>query len=210
VWVVTNFSPRGATIDGKEPPLQSWAREIDHQRLEKADRGGEPFNDTEVYCISGGMPRMMMGAAYPIQILQTSGQVTILFELLRNLRIIYLTDKHPNPEEIDPSYNGDSIGRWQGDTLVVDSVGFNDKTTIDKYGIPHTDALHVIERIRRTDENTLEDLMTIEDPKTFTASWQYRAVYKRAAAGTRIAEYMCEENNRNQPDEQGEVTFKRK
>jgi hypothetical protein len=209
VWVVTNFTPKGVTLDGKEPPLLPWARDVYHKRLDLAERKGLPFNDTEVYCVSGGMPRMMMGAAYPVQILQTAGQVTILFELIRNVRYIHLTDKHPDPADIDPSYNGDSIGRWEGDTLIVDTIGLTDRSTVDKYGIPHTDALHVVERIRRTDENTFEDLMTIEDPKTFTAPWQYRAVYKRAPAGTRLAEYMCE-NNRNLPDEKGQVTFKEK
>jgi hypothetical protein len=209
VWVVTNFTPKGVTLEGKEPPLQSWARDIYHKRLDLAQHKGLPFTDTEVSCLSAGMPRMMMGAAYPVQILQTAGQVTILFELIRNVRYIFLTDKHPDPADIDPSFNGDSIGRWEGDTLIVDTIGLTDRTTVDKYGIPHTDALHVLERIHRTGKDTLEDLMTIEDPKTFTAPWQYRAIYKRASPGTRIGEYMCE-NNRNLPDQNGNITFRDK
>ena len=137
VWIVTNFTPKGVTIDGKGPPLQPWARDIYDKRLALADREGLDFNDTEAYCLSGGMPRMMTGSAYPVQILQTTGQVTILFELMRNVRFIHLTDKHPDTADIDPSYNGDSIARWEGDALIVDTIGLLDRTTVDNNTASH-------------------------------------------------------------------------
>src|ERR1700688_3338920 len=92
VWMVTNFSPYGKTIDGKDPPLQKWARDIYDQRLATAAKG-HPYPDSETFCFTPGMPRMMFGPPYPVQILQTAGQVTILFEILHNVRLIYLTDK---------------------------------------------------------------------------------------------------------------------
>jgi hypothetical protein len=205
VWMVTNFNPSGKTIDGKAPPLQKWARDLYDQRLAMAAQG-HPFPDSETYCFTPAMPRMMFGPPYPIQILQTAGQVTILFEILHNVRYIYLTDKHSSLDDIDPSYHGESIGHWEKDTLVVDTIDMLAKSTIDKYGIPHSDALHVTERIRRTGKDALEDVVTMEDPKAFTATWSYRATYTRQPPDTRLEEYFCE-NNRNPVDKDGKVLF---
>jgi hypothetical protein len=205
VWLVTNFSPFGKTIDGKDPPLQKWARDIAVQRQALAAQG-HPFPDSETYCFTPGMPRMMFGPGYPIQILQTAGQVTMLFEILHNVRFIYLTDKHSSLNDIDPSYHGESIGHWEQDTLVIDTIDMTDKSTMDKAGTPHSDALHVVERIRLTGKNTMEDLVTMEDPKAFTAPWIFRATFEREPAGTRLQEYFCE-NNRNPVNQEGNVTF---
>jgi hypothetical protein len=205
VWMVTNYSPYGKTIDGKDPPLQKWARAIADQRLATAAKG-HPYPDSETFCFTPAMPRIMFGPGYPVQILQTAGQVTMLFEILHNVRFIYLTDKHSSLDDIDPSYHGESIGHWEKDTLVVDTIGMTDKSTIDKYGTPHSDALHVIERIRLTNKDALEDVVTMEDPKAFTAPWIYRATYARQAADMRLQEYFCE-NNRNPVDKNGNVIF---
>ena len=96
----------------------------------------------------------------------------------------------------DPGYMGDSVGHWEGDTLVVDTIGFNDKTTLDMGGMPHSDAMHVIERIRRIDDNTLEDLITVDDPKTFTKPWTQRMRYK--TSNDVIQEDFCD-NNKDAP-----------
>ena len=207
-WVVTNFDPQGKTIDGKDPPLQKWARDIADERFRTAAKG-HPFPDTETLCLTAGMPRIMFGpgSGAPIEILQTQGQVTLLFEVMHNMRFIYLTSKHSSLDDIDPSYHGESIGHWEGDTLVVDTIDLTDKTTIDKYGIPHSDALHLVERIRRTGRDALEDVVTMTDPKAFTAPWVYRATYTRAPAGTRVQEFFCD-NNRNPVDDKGTVLFK--
>lgn len=205
VWAVTNFSPFGKTIDGKEPPLQKWARDIAQQRQALAAQG-HPFPDSETYCFTPAMPRMMFGPNYPIQILQTAGQVTMAFEILHNTRFIYLTDKHSAPDDLEPNFHGESIGHWEQDTLVIDTVGLSAKTTMDKSGTPHSDALHVVERIRLTGKNSMEDVVTMTDPKAFTAPWVFRATYERAPPGTRIEEYFCE-NNRNPVNAEGNVEF---
>jgi len=205
IWLVTNFNPQGKTIDGKNPPLQKWARDIADERLQTAAKG-HPFPDSETFCFTPGMPRMMFGPPYPIQILQTHGQVTLVFEILHNVRFVYLTSTHSSLDDIDPSYHGESIGHWEGDTLVVDTIDMTDKSTLDKYGIPHSDALHVIERIRRTGPDALEDMVTMIDPKAFTAPWVFRATYAREVPGTRLQEYFCD-NNRNPVDKDGNVIF---
>jgi hypothetical protein len=96
-------------------------------------------------------------------------------------------------KDLDPTYNGDSVGKWDGDTLVVDTIGFNDVTWIDHVGLPHTDALHVVERIRRVDHDTLVDDFTIEDPKAYTKPFTASQTY-HLKPGWEIAEYVCDNN----------------
>ena len=203
VWIVTNFVNSTKpidlritkTIEGEEPPMQQWVREIYEKRISDA-RAGRIFADTESYCVASGMPRAMRGPNYPIQILQTPGQVTILFEALHNMRFIYLDEPLPPIEEVEPSLWGISVGHWEGDTLVVKTIGLSERTTLDKLGLPHSNELEVTERIRLTSKDTFEDLITINDPKAFTRTWQIKATYKRMPAGSRLMEYECADNNR--------------
>jgi hypothetical protein len=145
-----------------------------------------------------------LSAPFPVQILETAGQVTLLFEEQNHFRIIHLNGTHP--ADPDPGFMGHSIGHWEGSVLVVDTVGLTDRTSIDQVGMPHSEDLHVIERFRRADANTLEVTVTIDDPQTFSRRWDAKAVFQRAAAGTEIQEYICE-NNRNPPDAEGHATF---
>ena len=108
------------------------------------------------------------------------------------LRQIHLDRGHPKAFD-SLTYNGDSIGKWEGDTLVVDTTGFNDITWLDHVGLPHTEALHVIERINRVDHDTLKDDFTIEDPKAYTKPWIAQQIYK-LKPGWEIAEYVCDNN----------------
>jgi hypothetical protein len=214
VWIVTNFVNSykpleeriTRTIEGDAVPLQSWAQEIYDKRLNEA-RDGRAFADTEAYCIASGMPRVMRGPNYPIQILQTEGQITIIFEALHNVRFIYLDDVLPPEDEWEYTLFGQSAGRWEGDTLVVETVGLTDLTTIDKVGLPHTKKLRVTERIRLTSPDTFEDLITIDDPGAFTRPFTIRATYKRMPPGSRISEFECNLNNRNRPTPDGKVSF---
>lgn len=214
VWLMTGYKGSRAsarqrvavTLEGKPAPLLPAAAELLEKRITDADRG-YPFANSLTYCLPGGMPLMIIaGAPYPIQILETPGQVTMLFEEQNHFRIIHLDARHP--EDPDPSYMGHSIGHWEGDTLVVDTVGLTDRTTIDQVGMPHSEDLHLVERYRRVDRDTLEVRVTLTDPETFSSSWQTRAVYKSAAPGIGVSEYICE-NNRNTPDAQGRIGFQR-
>jgi hypothetical protein len=102
----------------------------------------------------------------------------------------------PHKKDLAPTWMGDSIGRWEGDTLVVDTVGFNDRTWLDQVGHPHSDALHLVERIRRHDHDTLQIDFTFDDPKAYTQPWTGEKLFK-LRLDWNISEYVCEDNFTN-------------
>jgi hypothetical protein len=201
------FPPRERTIrtlDGSPPPLLPAAAAVLEKRITDADKG-ILFGNSLTNCLPGGVPMMLFGAGdYPIQILETPGQVTLLMDEQNHFRVVHLGGKHP--ADPDPSFLGHSIGHWEGDTLVVDTVGLNDRTTLDMVGTPHTEALHVIERFRRSAADRLEIRVTVDDPGAFSKSWETKATWKASPPGTELNEYICE-NNRNATDAQGNQTF---
>ena len=182
VWQYDHFHlalfPKGTT-----PPFTPWGE----ARFKAADT---TVNDPNLGCLPHGVPRAMF-APLPIEIFQVPGRVLILQESLNELRQVYMN--RPHPKDPDPTYDGDSVGRWEGDTLVVDTIGFNDITWLDHVGLPHSDQLHVIERIRRVDHDTLRDDFTIEDPKAYTKTWTASQDYK-LHPGWEIREYTCDRN----------------
>ena len=207
VWIISGYKgSQGSTarqrvlmtIDGKMPPLQPWAAQLLEKRIKDSD-DGDPFANTVTNCLPGGVPEMMFGGPTPIEILPMKNQVVILLEELDLYRHIYLNESHP--KVLDPGYMGHSVGHWEGDTLVVDTIGLNDKTTLDGPGMPHSEQMHIVERFRRTGRDTMDLVVTIDDPKTFTAPWTTKVVY-RYAPTTRLNEYVCE-NNRNASDTEG-------
>jgi hypothetical protein len=151
-------------------------------------------SDPTAGCLPPGFPRIM-GTPYPLEFIVQPDKVTILFEAYSQVRRIY-TDGRKHPADLDPSYNGDSIGHWEGDTLVVDTVGLRGDTVFDVSGAPHSDAMHVTERIRRVSKDSIEDRILIEDPKALTKPWSVLRTYEQKPEWT-IAEYVCEENQRN-------------
>jgi hypothetical protein len=110
-------------------------------------------------------------------------------------RTVYM-DGRPHPKDLEPSYYGHSTGRWEGDSLVVDSVGFNEKFFFDRYGSPHTERLHLIERFTRTDLNTLKYEITVDDPGAYTSTWK-SGFFLRWTPGVELFEYVCQENTRD-------------
>src|SRR5262245_42170125 len=149
--------------------------------------------DPTARCLPPGVPRSL-GSPFPIEILQDATSVTILYEYMHLIRRIP-TDGRGHPADLDPTFMGDSVGKWEGDTLVVDAVGFNDKTWVDTEGHQHSDALHVIEKYRRTGPDTIAYEVTIDDPKTYKQSWTASRSLTRHADWT-LKEYVCEENNK--------------
>ena len=127
-----------------------------------------------------------------MQIVQVPGQVIMLFEYDHFIREIF-TDGRQHPKDFDTSYMGHSVGHWEGDTLVADTVSFNDKSLIDRVGHPHSDALHVVERIRRVDQNSLEIGLTVEDPKAFTKPWSTKLIFE-SKPDWKVMEQICEDN----------------
>jgi hypothetical protein len=130
--------------------------------------------------------------------------VNILFEEFTTFRTIYMD--RPHQEDPDPSFFGDSVGRWEGDTLVIDTIGLTTQTVVDNAGVPHSEQLHVVERLRRTGPDSLELVSTMDDPKAFTRPWSLRMEYVSVPDG-RLREYYCE-NERNAPDETGRTGIK--
>lgn len=150
-------------------------------------------NDPNLGCLPEGMPRFMLSIPLPMEIFQLPTRVVIIREGVQVFRQIYLNRDHP--KDLDPTYSGDSVGKWEGDTLVVDTIGLNDKTWVDNAGLPHSEAMHVVERIRRTDHDTLVDDLTIEDPMTYTKAITAQRVWK-LRPGWEIQEFVCTENNK--------------
>jgi hypothetical protein len=159
-------------------------------------KAATPEQDPELTCVPPGIPATLL-EPFPIEILQVPGKVLMLFEYDHLVRPIY-TDGRKIPDDPDPTYMGSAVGKWEGDTFVVDTVGFNEKTWLDDTGLPHSDVLHVTERIRRLDHNTLEDVITIDDPKSYTKPWTVRKVFDLKPKWE-IMEYECEENNKENP-----------
>lgn len=141
-------------------------------------------------CVPLGVPQSFV-TPYPFQIVQTPKLVVMIFEYPNTFRIIP-TDGRPHPPDPDPTWMGDAIGRWDGDTLVVDTVGFNDKTEVSGYR--HTDALHVIERFRRVDGGLQYDV-TVEDPNVFASPWVLPTrVLPFRPELEKVDEYVCEKS----------------
>ncbi len=149
-----------------------------------------------------GMPRVMT-YPYPFEILLSPDRVTIIYEAESQVRRIYLDrDEHLPFDELDPSYQGDSIGWWEGDTFVIDTIGFNTLTTVGR-GLPHSEEMHIVERWQFVNEDTVNVEMTISDPLAFVEPLIQEIAYSKRPTW-RIREYHCLENNRDAPDEEGE------
>jgi hypothetical protein len=142
-------------------------------------------------CFPPGVPRIYLHPV-PMEIIQIPGRVFLRFEFDHLLREIW-TDGRGHPTDWNPTYMGHSIGKWKGDTFVVDTIGFNDKTWLDRLGHRHSEDLHVVERFRRVDHNTLQDDITVEDPKTFTKPWNTHVIFA-LRPDWEILEHACADN----------------
>jgi len=143
-----------------------------------------------------------MKGNFPFEIVQTDNQVVFVFEedgRLQQVPVVASKDKATHPKNPVPTFNGDTVGYWEGDTLVVDTIGFNEKTPF----IPatfHTSSLHTIDRYRLVnDGKDLEVRMTIDDPGAYTKPWETRVVFSRVREGYKLRDYRCAENNRELP-----------
>ena len=144
-----------------------------------------------------------MGQPYPMEFLLTPGKVTIVIEAYQQVRHIY-TDGRPLPEDPDPKFHGTSIGRWEGDTLVVDTVGFSPLTELTRY-VSFSPKARIVERFRLTDADTMSIETTIMDPEALTAPYPMGGRTLTRHRNWTLAEYICEENNRNFVDEKGKA-----
>jgi len=202
VWSVrgspaTRYLSWGFSKD--EPPMTPWAEEkfkankpsFGPRAVEDSNDPVNPTTLSAVGCFPPGMPRLYL-QPFPMEIVQTPGRVLMLFEFNHFIRQIF-TDGRPHNTALGPTWLGDAIGHWDGDTLVVDTVGFNDKTWVDRAGHPHSTQMHLTERIRRVDKNTLTDDITIEDPIAYTKPWGGQLTF-RLHPTWNITEMVCEDN----------------
>jgi hypothetical protein len=175
-------------LSGRQPPpYQPWAAK---KVLESYNK--RAIDDPDALCLPPGVPRTGNIGLFPTQIVQTPTQVIILHEYMNIFRIIPLNAKHP--DDLEPAYMGDSVGHWEGDTLVVDVTGFNDKTWLGVAGAFHSEELHITERYTRISKDRINYDVTMEDPKVFTKPWVlHNSMMLRE--GTRLREYVCAENN---------------
>jgi plastocyanin len=157
---------------------------------EKYKVGEDYAGDLGEHCLPPGVPGATQ-QPYPMQIVETPNQVVILYEAYHLFRVIP-TDGRPHPKDLDPTWMGNSVGHWEGDTLVVDVTGFNDKTAVDIYR--HTTAYHVVERYTRTSYDQIHYEATISDPNVFAAPFKDAGIL-RLHPEWQIQEYICEENN---------------
>jgi hypothetical protein len=171
------------------------------QPLPFTPEGLEAFNDVWNHidptskCIFPGVPRVNT-SPYPFQIVQLPDKVIFLYEYMHNFRVIH-TDGRPHRKNWEPSLLGDSIGRWEGDTLVIETVNLTDRTWLDDHGNRHSDALRVIERWRRISANQLSYEETIDDPKFYTKPWTVGWTIPLAPPDWELMEYACTDNNKD-------------
>ena len=148
----------------------------------------------EGLCLFAGIPRASISGV-PFEIVQNANRVAFLYELMSTWRSIPV-DGRSHPKRVDPSYFGNGIGSWDGDTLVIDSIGFKDRLSwVDDDAHPHSDAMHVVERWRRIDQDHLDHTVWVEDPKFYTKPWTFHRVFTHMAPGQEVMEYACDENN---------------
>jgi hypothetical protein len=200
-----NFSPRDLSgvwfiepyyqtiLPNEDPPFRPAAEALFKKwNYEKVHSAPERGPDPAPRCIPPGIPRTML-QPFPWEIVMARDRIVMIFEYQSLVRQIF-TDGRGHPKDLDPTYMGNSIGKWDGDTLVVDDTGFNGKTWLDPKGLPTSDALHVTERIRRIDYDTLEAAFTIDDPKMYTKPWTATKRFT-LKPDWQIKEYVCAENN---------------
>jgi hypothetical protein len=167
---------------------------------------GEQLDNSSARCIPYGVPSMMSIAIYPVEFIQTAKQVTIISEAFSEVRRVYLDRPQAKLEDVAPGYYGRSVGHWEGETLVVETIGI--KPTVSGYrGMPHSPQMRVTERIALISPEILHDQITIDDPVILEKPFTYTVAFKRMPSDYEMVEFVCD-NNREYVDEKGIVRLK--
>jgi len=156
------------------------------------DKVGSAYDPTG-FCLYPGVPRIV-NSPFPMEIVQTPDRVAFLYEYMTTFRSIN-TEGRAHSKNPEPTFFGESVGRWDGDAFVVDTIGLNDRTWLDTAGHQHSEALHVIERYQMADANHIQLDITVDDPKMYTKPWNNHRVLERLKPGEHLLEYSCDENN---------------
>ena len=201
VYWATRYNAKLQLIGGGELPLTPAGKAAYDKNIAGL-RDGSMIDEARKFCLPDGVPRVL-ATPYPFQIFQQPNQVAMVHELNHQVRIIPLKPVEKTFEVIAlPHYNGHAFGRYEGDTLVIETIGFNEKTFLDATGAPHTDELHTIERIRKTSPTELEITITVRDPAYYTRDWQARFVYT-LRRDVKLEDYICGEPHRDISSVQG-------
>lgn len=187
----------------KTPYAAEWQARRAAQ--EDATRKGEPLATLGSQCVPYGMPTMMAVANYPVEILQTAGQVTIVTEAFSEVRRVYLDRPQMAIDDVPPGYYGRSTGTWQGDTLVIETIGIAPQVA-GYQSLPHSPQLRITERISRVSADVLQDQITLNDPVVLERPVTYTLAYRRLPK-YEMVEFVCD-NNREYTDEKGVVRMK--
>jgi len=203
VWVLNRAPPGPA----ERPVLKGqYLKDYEAWREAVKTHGGEAPHEGS-YCTPPGMPGIMGIGQYPMEFLFTPGRVTTHHEAWMQWRNIY-TDGRSHPDDLEATFEGDSIGHWEGGTLVVDTIGVKEAAPLGQ-GMKHGPRMHIVERIHLApkDRDTLVDEMTIDDPDALEKPWAHTLTYKRSREW-QLLEFECAENDRNPVDSSGKTGFK--
>jgi hypothetical protein len=197
-WERFGRGARGAAPGTVPPPAAQpqlkpeFQKEVQarQQAAREADQKGKPLATNATLCLPEGMPAMM-GATFPMEILQSRGQVTVIEEAFTQVRRILLDAPEKKVDDVEPGFYGYSVGHWQGDTLTVDTIGV--KEDVRYQNVPHSAQMHIKERIHLVAPDILWNEITIEDPAVLEKPWTYTVAYKRMP-DYKLLEYGCEDN----------------
>ena len=185
----------GSTYTAHPPDMTPWGTEKYMANKPSNGPRTHSLKDTDdpvlKQCLPPGTPRIYL-QPFPFQIIQTPKEIFMIFEYDHTVRQIFM-DGRAHPDDVTPTYMGNSIGKWEDNTLVVDTVGFNDKTWLDRDGHPHSDQLHVIERFHRVDRDNMQIDITMEDPKALAKPWTSQLNFQLKPTWN-IMELACTDN----------------
>ncbi len=189
------IQPTYRIADVANPILQPWAAAEMKRANDEVLKGGVPYVPRE-RCWPAGVPAYVLEPPFNITIfIETPKEILMVHQNDQQIRRIFMNVPHSAHPK--PSWTGESVGHYEGDDLVVDTIGLNDRTFVDNYRTPHTDKLHVVERYKLIDNGkTLQDTIRVEDPGAFTTAWTAIQQWKRTDRGP-IEEDSCAENNEN-------------
>ena len=199
VYWATTYSPRIQPVTGGDPPYKPEAMAT-YKKNMAAVAANTLDDKARSFCVPDSVPRVLE-SPYPFEIVQATnrGEIYLLYEINHMIRRVDMQQPLPPAKELEdlPFYSGHSAGHWEGDTLVIESGGFNEHSFLDNSGAPHSDQLRTVERIRKIDNGkSLEDVITIHDPAVFTRDWSARFVYQ-ARPDIRIMDWNCGEKHRD-------------
>jgi hypothetical protein len=193
----TQYNAKLQLVGGGDLPLNDAGKKA-YQMNQAGLKDGSITDAARKFCVPDGIPRSL-ATPYPFEIIQAPpGQITIVHELNHQIRVVAMDKPLPSFQELIPFpfYNGHSVGHFEGDTLVIQSAGFNEKTFLDATGAPHSDMMVTTERVRKIGANQLEDVVTIHDPDYYTKDFSARFVYA-LRNDVRLEDYVCGEKHRD-------------